>query len=166
MFRICHATLRLILSPFNVLCCRNLILHPHFSVNAHYPRGDVRGGTWGMAARRFLINSSLVAHYNVFENFPKLRCGDTGTRVPTCSLIRILLFCGWEPADFSPKPGRRLFDICLLANLFEKSYINSGRGAANFCTLEEKRFLIWRGLLLLRATRVVSKRFWYLMTVA
>lgn len=158
--------LRLIPSLFDVLWCCNLILNPHFSVNARYPRGDVRGGTLGMAAQWFLINSALVAHYNVSENFLKLHRGEMKIRVPTCSLIRILFSCGWKPADFSPKPGRRLFDICLLANLFEKSYINSGRGAANFCTLEEQCFLIWRGLLLLRATRVVSKCFWYLMTVA
>lgn len=142
-------------------CCCNLMLNPHFSVNGHYPDGDVRGAT---SVWRFLINSSSVALHNLFGNFLKLHRGNMETCFPTWNLIRIH-FCRWKPADFTPKPEKRLFDICLLANLFEKSYINSGRGAANFCMLE-KCFLIWRGLLLLGATRVVSKCFWYLMTVA
>lgn len=111
------------------------------------------------------ITLSSFARYCLFGNFLKLHCRNMEICAPARILIRIH-FCGWKPADFPLKPERRLFDICLLANLFEKSYINSGRGAANFCTLEEKCFLIWRGLLLLGATRVVSKCFWYLMTVA
>jgi len=137
---------------------------------------------WQHGNSASVLTITTVIQMSVYQNKARGLCCFTSHWLLVITYLEIFFVATWrfvpqleflseslsadESCWFPSRAERRLFDICLLANLFEKSYINSGRGAANFSTLEENCFLIWRGLLLLGAARVVSKCFWYLMTVA